>query len=189
MSKNHPRRSRVIALATSIALVAAGAWGGLASAQLSDEGGPIQVDADNGEILDREKKAVYWGNVDVIQGDARLRAEKIEVFYSGTESAGGIGGGFGELRTIVASGDVFYVTPDFKARGDVGTYDAVAGTITLEGDVVVSRCNDVATGERLVLLLGEGRSLLTAGEDERVRMVIGPEGPQVTGQAADGCES
>ena len=189
MSKTKLRSARAVALAITLALGLAGLSGGLASAQLSDEGGPIQVDADNGEILDREKKAVYWGNVDVIQGDARLRAERIEVFYAGTENAGGIGGGFGELRTIVASGDVYYVTPDFKARGDVGTYDAVAGTITLEGDVVVSRCNDVATGERLVLLLGEGRSLLTAGEDERVRMVIGPEGPQATGQAADGCEN
>jgi lipopolysaccharide export system protein LptA len=146
-----------------------------AAAQLSSEGGPIQVDADNGEILDREKKAIYYGNVDVIQGDARLRADRIEVIYAGGGGGSGIGGSFGALQTIVAIGDVFYVTPDFKARGERGTYNAVDGTITLTGDVTVNQGNDVAQGEQLVLYIEDGRSVLSAGEDGRVRTVLVPD--------------
>lgn len=147
----------------------------LAHAQLSSQGGPIQVDADNGEILDREKKAIYYGNVDVIQGDARLRADRIEVIYAGGGEASGIGGSFGDLQTIVAIGDVFYVTPDFKARGDQGTYNATDGTITLTGNVIVNRGDDVAEGDQLVLILDEGRSVLSADDDGRVRTVLVPE--------------
>jgi lipopolysaccharide export system protein LptA len=146
-----------------------------AAAQLSSEGGPIQVDADNGEILDREKKAIYYGNVDVIQGDARLRADRIEVIYAGGGEGGGIGGSFGALTRIVARGDVFYVTPDFKARGEVGVYNAENGTITLRGNVVVNQGNDVAQGEQLVLYIEDGRSVLSAGEDGRVRTVLVPD--------------
>jgi len=146
-----------------------------AAAQLSSEGGPIQVDADNGEILDREKKAIYYGNVDVIQGDARLRADRIEVIYAGGGRGSGIGGSFGALQTIVAIGDVFYVTPDFRARGERGTYDATDGTITLTGDVTVNQGNDVAQGEQLVLYIEDGRSVLSAGEDGRVRTVLVPD--------------
>lgn len=154
------------------------ALAGTAQGQLSSQGGPIQVDADNGEIRDREKKAVYFGNVDVIQGDARLRADRIEVLYSGGGAGSGLGGSFGELSTIVATGQVYYVTPDFKARGDKGTYDAAAGTITLEGEVIVARADDVATGQKLVLLLSEGRSVLSGGEGSRVRTVLTPQESQ-----------
>lgn len=159
------------------ALLAAGVvLAPVAGAQLSSQGGPIQVDADNGEILDREKKAIYFGNVDVIQGDARLRADRIEVIYAGGGDAGGLGGSFGELQRIIATGDVFYVTPEFRARGNKGTYEAGTGTITLEGSVIVSRGDDVATGDRLVLLLNEGRSVLSADETGRVRTTLTPEG-------------
>lgn len=161
---------------TLFALAAGMMVSGAAMAQLSDQGGPIQVDADNGEVLDREKKAIYYGNVDVIQGDARLRADRIEVNYAGGGTGGGLGGSFGELTTIVAIGKVYYVTPEFKATGAKGTYDARDGTITLEGDVIVARGEDVATGDRLVLKLSEGRSTLSADGNKRVRMVLTPQG-------------
>jgi lipopolysaccharide export system protein LptA len=166
-----PNLTALIALGLSALALA-----GPARAQLSSQGGPIQVDADNGEIRDREKKAVYFGNVDVIQGDARLRADRIEVLYSGGGEGSGLGGSFGELSSIIATGQVFYVTPDFKARGNKGTYDAPSGTITLEGEVIVSRGEDVATGQKLVLLLSEGRSVLTGGQGERVRTTLTPQG-------------
>ena len=161
-------------LVLSGVLAAVMAFAGAAHAQLSSEGGPIQVEADNGEVLYRERKAIYSGNVDVIQGDARLRSDRIEVNYAGGGGSGGLGGGFGELTTIVATGDVFYVTPEFKARGDKGTYDARSGTITFEGKVVVSRGEDVASGDRLVLELGTGRSVLSAQDSGRVLTTLSP---------------
>ncbi len=147
----------------------------LASAQLSSEGGPIRVNADNSSVYEREQRVVVIGNVDIIQGDARLRADKVTLNYASRDGGqpAGLGGGFGDIDKMFADGNVFYVTPDLKATGDAGTYDAKTDTITLTGEVVLVRGEDVARGELLVIDVVEGRSTLRGGEG-RVQMLIIP---------------
>ena len=157
-----------------------------AAAQLSSNGGPIQVEADKGEVLERDKRAIYTGNVDVTQGDARLRAARVTVNYDGV--TGQTGSGFGNLTTIVAEGEVFYVTPSLKATGTKGTYDARNETILLEGNVILERCGDVATGERLLLNLRDGRSVLGQESGGRITMVLTPNGEGQTEGQPEGCE-
>ena len=65
------------------------------------------------------------------------------------------------------------MTPDLKATGTRGVYDAQADTITLTGDVVLVRGEDVATGTTLVMRLSEGRTILDGGEG-RVQFNITP---------------
>ena len=43
----------------------------VALAQISGEGGPIRVNADRSEVLERERKMVLIDNVDITQGTAR----------------------------------------------------------------------------------------------------------------------
>jgi len=152
---------------------------GSASAQLSSEGGPIRVNADTSSVLERERRVVVIGNVDIVQGDARLRADQVTLFYSDRSGggAGGIGGGFGDIESMTATGDVFYVTPELKARGDVGTYNAMTDIITLTGEeVVLIRGEDVARGCELELKVSEGRSNLKGCEGDGVQILIIPEG-------------
>lgn len=154
----------------AIAAVAAPA----AIAQISGEGGPIRVNADTSEVMERQRQVVLIDNVDIMQGNARLRADKVTIYYGGageTQTAGM--SGFGDIESMVAEGEVFYVTPDLKATGDVGTYDAQADTITLTGEVVLVRGEDVATGRRLVMRLEEGRTTLDGG-DGQVQFNISP---------------
>ena len=48
---------------------------------------PIQIESDNLEIREQEKKAYFNGNVRVAQGEMTLQAAKMTVFYkSGTKS-------------------------------------------------------------------------------------------------------
>ena len=167
---------KVSARPLAAGLVAAAAFGLPALAQLSAQGGPIRVNADNSSVLERERRVVVVGNVDIVQGDARLRADTVTLYYSGTDSGGqtGIGGSFGDIESMTAEGEVFYVTPDLKARGDHGVYNALADTITLTGEVVLIRGEDVARGNELVLNVSEGRSQLRGG-DGRVQILIMPE--------------
>ena len=151
-----------------------------ASAQLSAEGGPIRVNAESSSVLERERKVVVSGNVDIIQGDARLRANEVTMFYSGRQDGGeGITGGFGDIRSLEAIGDVFYVTQELKATGSVGTYDAASDTITLSGTeeakVILIRGEDVAEGCELTLEVSAGRSNLTGCGERGVRILINPE--------------
>ncbi len=165
-------RSRLCALTVTLALSGAVP----AMAQLSSEGGPIRVNADNSTVYERERKVLVVGNVDIIQSGARLRADRVTLNYAPRQDAQGaigIGGGFGDIETMLAEGRVFYVTPEIKARGDVGTYDAKADTITMTGSVILVRGEDVARGETLVIEVGVGRSVLDGGEG-RVQMLIVP---------------
>lgn len=176
MVKMDSRRLRhVLGVAAMAATLAGGA-----AAQLSSEGGPIRVNADTSSVLERERRVVVVGNVDIVQGDARLRADEVTLFYSGRsddDGSSGISGGFGDIESMRATGDVFYVTPDLKARGDVGVYDANSDIIRLTGEeVVLIRGEDVARGCQLELKVAEGRSNLKGCEGDGVQILIIPEG-------------
>ena len=150
-----------------------------AQAQLSAEGGRTQISADRLDVAERESTAVYVGAVDAIQGDARLRADKLTINFSGTDDSPE-GGGFGSIETMLADGDVFYITPDLSARGDTGNYDADTEIITLTGNVVISRGSDIAQGDCLSLNVPTGESTLgcsapgEGGQRGRVTTVITP---------------
>ncbi|PWE18411.1 hypothetical protein DDZ18_02050 [Marinicauda salina] len=136
--------------------------------------GPLDVSADEVEVFDREGRAVYSGDVNATRGDVRLRAERIEVFFQRRE-----GGGFGDIRRLVAEGEVYYVTPTEVARGDRGVYEVADEIITLTGEVVLTQGCNVSTGEALVANLNTGFSSLSGagGEVEggRVRSVFFPD--------------
>ena len=132
-----------------------------ASAQLSGKGGPIQVKAERSEVLDRQKQVIITGNVDIVQADTALRADKVVLSYTGggATRTSGIGGSFGDIKSMQATGNVFYLTPELKATGETGVYDAVNETIKLDGkEVILQRGEDFATGKCLVMNLKEGRT-------------------------------
>lgn len=162
---------RIFAAGSALAILMMGS----ASAQVSGEGGPIRVNADRSEVLDKERKVILIDNVDITQGTARLRADVVTLEYGGggQTTTSGLGSNFGDIRTMTARGNVFYVTPDFKANGDLGIYVAAADTITLTGNVVMVRGEDVAKGERLVMELEAGKTTLDGG-DSQVNLVITP---------------
>lgn len=145
-----------------------------ALAQLSPDGGPIQIAADRLDVFERENRAIYVGNVDVIQASARLRSDKLTInFKSNTDDTGStLGGAFSSPDTMEAEGEVFYVTPDLKARGDKAVYTADTDTVVMTGNIILSRGEDIATGDCLTLQIALGRS--TLGCDSRVRTQFAP---------------
>lgn len=179
---SEPAARRLAAWAGAALLLA-----GTASAQLSAQGGPIRVSADESSVLERDRRVLVIGNVDIIQGEARLRANEVTLHYSGRSgaAAGGLGGGFGDIQRMEADGEVFYITPELRATGNYGVYDAATDTITLTGNVVLVRGEDVARGCELVLEVEAGRSNLKGcDENGRVQILINPEpasGPDTDG--------
>jgi lipopolysaccharide export system protein LptA len=158
------------------AAVLAAAAGAPALAQISSEGGPIYIDSERTESLEKERKVLLIGNVDIQQGTARLRADTVTIIFAGKAGSevAGIGSGFGQIQTMLAEGNVFYVTPEMKAKGDRGVYDAAVDTITMTGNVALMRDRDVAEGQTLKLEVGKRRTTLDGGVG-RTRMVIEPE--------------
>ncbi|MEM9668307.1 MAG: LptA/OstA family protein [Pseudomonadota bacterium] len=168
-----------------------------ALAQLSPDGGPIQVNADRLDVFEKENRAVYVGNVDVLQASARLRSDRLTINFKGDEESeegreGGLGGGFNSPDTMVAEGDVFYVTPDLRARGDKGVYTAASDTVVFTGNVIISRGEDIAQGECLTLRISAGQSTLGCGVNgtatngnDRVRTLLTPTETNDAGGATE----
>lgn len=126
---------------------------------------PIEISADSLEVAQEEQIATFAGNVDAVQGNLVLSADKLEVHYEGESGGVGIGAGRGStIRRIDAEGHVIIASPEETAEGDHGTYDVPAKMVTLEGEVVLTRGANVIRGERLELDLVTGKSRMVGSE-------------------------
>ena len=164
------RTTAAAGLALILAASAAPAMAAQPSGGLFEGEGATDVSARDAEYIDAEGLARLRGDVNVIRGDTRLRADAADVYFEQT----------GEGRQIVrieAEGDVFYVTPEETVRGDRGVYEVATDTVTMTGDVVLTQGCNVSTGRRLVTNLETGRSqIFGSAEGEsggRVRALFG----------------
>ncbi len=139
---------------------------------------PIEINADNLEVQQDKQLAVFRGNVDAKQGDVRLRAQELKVWYrSGGEAQKGktaadVGGA---IVRIDAVGQVLVSSSQETARGDLGVYDVASREITLTGDVVLTREGNVIRGQKLVMDMDTGLSRMQGGAGGgRVRGLFTP---------------
>lgn len=146
-----------------------------ASAQLSARGGPISYSADNLEYMDGNRQLVLTGNVDVVQDDSRLQSDKLTLFFKGGGGAAAGALGTGDIDKIIAEGQVFYVRPDQKARGDRAVYETASDSVTFTGNVVVATDENVIRGDTLVLEISGGRTTIRPGSGNRVQGVFRPK--------------
>lgn len=153
-----------------------------AQAQLSENGGPVSYSADNLQYFDSDRRLVLTGNVDIVQNDARLRANQITLFFSqpaqpaqptaGGQQPGGLGSG--DIQRMLAEGDVYYVRPQQSARGDRADYQVASDAVTFTGNVVVASDENVIRGETLVLQIGSRQTTIRPQNGQRVRGVFVP---------------
>lgn len=141
---------------------------------------PIEVISDQLEVQQSNNLAIFIGNVDAIQGDMRLRADKLTVHYRNDEQAeaqaeaSGADTG-GAITRIVAEGQVFVSSPQETGQGDFGIYDVEAQTVVLEGqEVVLTQGENVIRGSRAVMDLATGRSVVETRPGGRVRGLFVP---------------
>ena len=134
-----------------------------------DRSGPVTVDADQLEALQKEGLVVFKGNVVASQNGSTQYADRMEVYLDPK--------GSGIVR-MISTGNVRVVTRDclMGTAGRAEYYDAEQRVI-LVGNARVWRENDVVTGERITIFLAEDRSLVEGGKQERVKAVFNPRGP------------
>ena len=63
-----------------------------AGAQIARQGGPIDITSQELQVLDGERAAIFIGNVDAVQGDARLQTERLRVEFAPGGGGQGLGG-------------------------------------------------------------------------------------------------
>ncbi len=155
----------------------AGLLPSLAHAQLSSNGGPIGYSADFLEYQEKQNILILTGNVDVIQNDARLQANKLTLYLAdqGNNSAQSIESS--DIDKILAEGDVHYVRAGQTARGDIAVYETKIDTVTFTGNVVVANRDNITRGDVLIMQISSGQARFNPGKvpGKRVQGRINPQ--------------
>lgn len=134
-----------------------------------DANAPVDFAADRIELQDRADRAVLTGNVDITQGDMRLRASRVTIAYTSANQT--------QVTRMDASGGVTLTSRSETARAQFGIYDLRSRLVTMIGGVVLSRPGQGETrGNRMVLNMNTGFATLDGGA------VGGSGGGRVTGR-------
>jgi lipopolysaccharide export system protein LptA len=150
-----------------------------ARAQLSPSGGngPIDITADEAEVVNSKCMTIWRGAAEALQGDTRLRANVITAYLK----PGGVGANgqpsCGATDRVEAEGDVYYVNPTQTARGDAAVYTAANDQIVMTGNVIVVQGHDVATGDKLTIQVATHQAVMESAGHVRVRGVFYPNQP------------
>ena len=142
---------------------------------------PIQIEAATLEMRDKKKEATFAGNVKVVQGDTTMTSKALVVFYdsnSGTatpppaaskgaksapmQAASPGPGGSSSIRRLEARGTVVVTQKDQIVTGETAIFDTKANLITMAGGVVLTQCNNVLRGDRLLVDMTTGVSRVEA---------------------------
>ena len=139
---------------------------------------PIQIESDKLEVREQENKAIFTGNVSVVQGTTLMKAGVMTVFYA-KDAGGEKASGSQQIDRLEVSNKVYIKSEKQVATGDEGTFDVKSNTFTLKGkEVVLTDGGNVAQGCSLIVNTVTGRSQLdscrSGGGSGRVKVQLAP---------------
>jgi lipopolysaccharide export system protein LptA len=132
---------------------------------------PISIDADKLVYYDKEHRAVYSGNVVIIQGDTKMTCSAMTVYLDKAPTSGsapasqastGQSGSTTDsgVKHLDAVGPVTVVSKTQVATGDSGSYDKAEGKVRLIGHVTLSDGQNVTKGDKLTYDLKNGQAIV-----------------------------
>ena len=122
---------------------------------------PIKIDADKLDVLDKENRAVFRGNVVAVQGETTVRCSTMTVFYEGRGGPGaparpaapagqtGNAGNDSSIKRIECAGPVTVVSKTQAATSDHAIFDRANNVVIMTGNVAVNDGPNVTRGEKL----------------------------------------
>jgi len=142
---------------------------------------PMEITADNLEVQRDNRKAIFRGNVDVVQGGTRMRADMMVVHYRERDERDRArqqtaNSNAGAIYRIDAFGKVFISADNETARGDKGTYDLDRRVLISEGNVVLTRDKDVLNCAKLTMNFDSKQNYCENAPGGRVKGIFNPGG-------------
>ena len=114
-------------------------------AKTSDAEKPINIEADQVEIRERESLSIYRGNVRITQGSLRINGDVIR--FSSTEE------GHQKIKILGKPASFFQLTDqnqEISAQGEEMEYHAKTGLLTLERNAVLVQQDNRFTSEHII---------------------------------------
>lgn len=164
--------------AATIAAMAQDGSGRFTAISLSGDQ-PIRIESDRLEVRDNERRAIFSGNVSVVQGKTLLKSGRMIVHYAG--NGGPVAGGSSDIERLEVDGKVYVKSESQIATGDRGTFDMKTEVLVLSGEkVVLSEGENVIVGCRLTVRMKTGMASFDGCESEsggggRVIMQLDPK--------------
>jgi lipopolysaccharide export system protein LptA len=121
----------------------------------------VDIEANQMEVFDDQKKAVFTGNVVGKRGTVTLHCDKLVVEYVETPQTDGTKKT--EVTFLDASGNVVIVTSKQTVTGAWAKMDVKKNQVNVGGNVKVVQDKNVLTGEKLFVDLDANRSEMTGG--------------------------
>jgi lipopolysaccharide export system protein LptA len=163
---------------------------------------PVQIEAQQLDVRDKDKVAVFSGNVVVTQGDTIMKCKTLHVFYDQDEPKAGAPkmkaaqpgpGGRQAIKRLEARGGVVVIQKEQTATGETGIFEMKSNTVTLVGGkdgVVINQGANVLRGERLVVDLTTSYARVESGKGKTVQGIFSTskefgkdDKPSTSGQA------
>ncbi len=155
---------------------------------------PISIEADKLVYFDKEQKAIYTGNVVVIQGDTKMTCSAMTIFMekapepaqpgaakpvtpvaAGDQAGAAPSAGTSRVRHLDAVGPVTVLSKTQVATGDSASYDKAKNKVWLIGHVTLSDGGNVTKGDKLTYDMATGQATVETGAaTNRVRGLFIP---------------
>jgi len=142
---------------------------------------PIQIEADHMLSLQKENTVFFSGKVEAKQEELVIHADEMTVYYNETEEKDGTPGQGGmqskDVDRIFAKGSVEITQLEWVATGETAEYFSSERKVILTGAAKVWQDNNLVTGNKVVMYLDEGKSVVERSTDkgERVKAFFYPE--------------
>lgn len=139
---------------------------------------PIQIEADRMESKQQSNTVIFSGKVEAKQGDLFIRADDMEVKYQAQGKKGAKASGKSpKISKIVAKGNIEIRNQGWVASGDALEFFEQERKVLLTGNAKVWQDNNMVTGERILLYLDEGKSVIekSGKKGERVKAFFYPQ--------------
>jgi len=135
---------------------------------------PIRIEADHMESDKAHNLVLFSGKVAAKQGEVLIHADEMTVYYLSAKAPKG------EERRIdrlLAAGHVEITKGEWVAKGDKAEYTEAERKVVLTGNTKVWQNNSMVTGEKFIMYLDEGKSIVESGKhkQERVKAFFYPD--------------
>lgn len=137
--------------------------------QLGSGKEPIVIDANQLDFDYQKNRVTYRGKVHAVQGDLAIDSDTLTITLDRTDQQKQP-----VMREVIAQGNVVITQNNRTATGETAVYSSQQRQMVLLGDPVLRDGPNEVKGDRIVVYLDEGRSVVESSPKKRVSAVLYP---------------
>lgn len=130
---------------------------------------PIAITANQLDFDYQKNRVTYRGAVRAVQGDLAIDCDTLIVTLDRADDQKQA-----QLREVIAQGNVVIVQGSRRATGSTAVFSQPKRQIVLIGDPILRDGPNEITGDRIIVFVDEGRSVVESSPKKRVTAVLYP---------------